>query len=211
MLTQFLQISGESIQKAAIAIQEGGLVVYPTDTVYGLGCNPFDEEAVNKLAMAKRRNKGTFPVLVAALRKAKELGDISGDAEALALEFWPGPLTIVVSSHATLPLQVIGPEKMIGLRIPRRQDTLDLISKAGGSVLGTSANISGSPSLTKAEDALKVFEGKVDIVLDGGSMSMGVESTVVRKIKSGIEVLREGAISRGELRTALTSNVELQE
>jgi L-threonylcarbamoyladenylate synthase len=209
MLTQFLQISGESIQKAATAIQEGRLVVYPTDTVYGLGCNPFDEKAVNKLAMVKRRNKGSFPVLVATLRKAKELGDISGDAEALALEFWPGPLTIVVSSHATLPLQVTGPEKMIGLRIPGRQDTLDLISRAGGSVLGTSANISGSSSLTKAEDALKVFEGRVDIVLDGGFMSMGVESTVVRKTKSGIQVLREGAISRGELRKALTSNVEL--
>jgi L-threonylcarbamoyladenylate synthase len=99
---------------------------------------------------------------------------------------------------------------MIGLRIPGRKDTLDLISKSGGSLLGTSANISGNRSLSKAEDALRVFDGKVDIVLDGGLMSTGVESTVVRKIKSSIQVLREGAISRGELRTALASNVELQ-
>jgi L-threonylcarbamoyladenylate synthase len=211
MLTQFLRISGESIQKAAGVIQEGGLVVYPTDTVYGLGCNPFDEKAVNTLAMVKRRNKGSFPVLVATLRKARELGDISGDAEALAMKFWPGPLTIVVSSYAALPTQVSGPEKMIGLRIPRRQDTLDLISRAGGSLLGTSANISGSSSLSKAEDALKVFEGKVDIVLDGGLTSTGVESTVVRKTKSSIQVLREGAISRRELRTALASNAILEE
>jgi L-threonylcarbamoyladenylate synthase len=211
MLTRFLKISGESIQQAAMAIQKGGLVVYPTDTVYGLGCDPFDEEAVDKVATAKGRNKGNFPVLVNTLGKARELGDISGDVEALALRFWPGPLTIVVPSHAPLPFQVIGPEEVIGLRVPGRQDTLDLISKSGGSVLGTSANISGKLSLSNAEDALKVFEGKVDIVLDGGSMSKGLESTVVREAKSGIQVLREGAISRGELRMALASNVELQE
>jgi L-threonylcarbamoyladenylate synthase len=163
------------------------------------------------VAAAKGRNKGNFPVLVNTLSKARELGDINGDVEALALRFWPGPLTIVVPSHATLPFQVIGPEKVIGLRVPGRQDTLDLISKSGGSVLGTSANISGKLSLSKAEDALKVFEGKVDIVLDGGSMSKGLESTVVREAKSGIQVLREGAISRRELRTVLPSNVELQE
>jgi L-threonylcarbamoyladenylate synthase len=211
MLTQLLKISGESIQKAATAIQNGGLVVYPTDTVYGLGCNPFDEKAVNNLATVKVRNKGNFPVLVDTLDKARELGDINGDAEALALRFWPGPLTIIVASQATLPLQVIGPEKMIGLRIPGRRDTVDLISRSGGSIIGTSANVSGKPSLRKAEDALKAFEGKVDIVLDGGFTSTGVGSTVVRMTKSSIQVLREGAISLGELRTALDPNVELQE
>jgi L-threonylcarbamoyladenylate synthase len=211
MLTQFLKISDESIQRAAAAIQKGGLVVYPTDTVYGLGCDPFNEKAVDKLARVKRRNNRSFPVLVATLGKAREMGDISGDAEALALRFWPGPLTIVVSCHVTLPLQVTGPERMIGLRIPGRRDTMDLILRSGESLLGTSANISGSPSLSKAEDAFKVFDGKVDIVLDGGFMRTGVESTVVRKTEDGIQVLREGVISRGELRTVLASKVELQE
>jgi L-threonylcarbamoyladenylate synthase len=211
MLTQFLKISDESIQRAAAAIQKGGLVVYPTDTVYGLGCDPFNEKAVDKLARVKRRNNRSFPVLVATLGKAREMGDISGDAEALALRFWPGPLTIVVSCHVTLPLQVTGPERMIGLRIPGRRDTMDLILRSGESLLGTSANISGSPSLSKAEDAFKVFDGKVDIVLDGGFMRTGVESTVVRKTEDGTQVLREGVISRGELRTVLASKVELQE
>ncbi len=210
MLTQFLNISGESIQKAATAIQRGGLVVYPTDTVYGLGCDPFDEKAVNKLATLKGRSKGNFPVLVGTLRKARELGDIRGEVEALALRFWPGPLTIVVSCQAKFPLLVSGPEKMIGLRIPGRRDTLDLISKSGGSLLGTSANISGNPSLSRAEDAFKVFGGKVDIVLDGGITSTGLESTVVIQTKSGIQVLREGAILRRELRKALASNVEFR-
>ncbi len=209
MLTQFLKISGESIQRAATAIRKGGLVVYPTDTVYGLGCDPFDEEAVNKLANVKRRSKGNLPVLVGTVEKARELGDIDGDAETLALRFWPGPLTIVVSSNVEFPLQVIGPNRMIGLRVPGREDTLDLITKSGGSLVGTSANVSGAPPLRQAKDALKVFEGKVDMVLDGGSLSTGVESTVVRAITSGVQVLREGAISRGEIKTALKSNAGL--
>ncbi len=211
MLTQFLNISGESIQKAATAIQSGGLVVYPTDTVYGLGCDPFDEKAVNTVAIVKGRSKGNFPVLVDTLGRARELGDIGGDVETLALRYWPGPLTIVVPSEAKLPLQVTGLEKMVGLRIPDRRDTLDLISKAGGSLLGTSPNISGNLSLRTAEDAFKVFEGKVDIVLNGGITSARLESTVVKRTRSGVQVLREGAIGSKDLRKALPSNVELLE
>src|SRR5438094_6096415 len=105
MLTQFLNISGKSIRKAAAAIQSGGLVVYPTDTVYGLGCNPFDEKAVNSVSTVKGRSKGHFPVLVDTLGRARDLGDIGGDVETLALRYWPGPLTIVVASQAKLPFQ----------------------------------------------------------------------------------------------------------
>jgi len=211
MLTQFLNITSESIQKAATAIQSGGLVVYPTDTVYGLGCNPFDEKAVNMVSTVKGRSKGLFPVLVDTLSRARELGDIGGDVETLALRYWPGPLTIVVASQAKLPFQVTGLEKMVGLRIPDRGDTLDLISKAGGSLLGTSANISGNLSLIKAEDAFKVFNGKVDLVLNGGITSIGLESTVVKQTKFGIQVLREGAIGSSDIRKVLPSNVDLQE
>ena len=210
MLTQLLNISGESIRKAAATIQSGGLVVYPTDTVYGLGCDPFDEKAVNRLAAVKGRSRGNLPVLVDTLGRARELGAISGDIEKLALRYWPGPLTIVVASHAKLPLQVTGLEKMVGLRIPGRRDTLDLISKAGGSLLGTSANISGNHSVRKAEDAFKVFDGKVDIVLNGGITSTGLESTVVKQTESGIRVLREGAIGSRDIRKVLPSNVELR-
>ena len=211
MLTQFLNITSESIQKAAMAIQSGGLVVYPTDTVYGMGCNPFDEKAVNTVAIVKGRSKGNFPVLVDTLSRARELGDIGGDVETLALRYWPGPLTIVVASQAKLPFQVTGLEKMVGLRIPDRRDTLDLISKAGGSLLGTSANISGNPPLRKGEDAFKVFDGKVDLVLNGGITSTGLESTVVKQTEFGIQVLREGAIGSRDIRKVLPSNVDLQD
>jgi len=209
MLTQFLNITSESIQKAATAIQNGGLIVYPTDTVYGLGCDPINEKSVDRLATVKGRSKGNFPVLVSTISRAKELGDIAGDAETLALRFWPGPLTIVVPSKTALPFQVTGPEKMVGLRIPGRQDTLNLILKSGGALVGTSANISGDPSLRNAEDAFKVFGGKVDIILNGGITFAGVESTVVKQTKSGIQVLRQGAIGPRDLRNALASHTEL--
>ena len=211
MRTQFLKVTSESIQKAAMVVQNGGIVVYPTDTVYGLGCDPFDERAVQRLTTVKARSKGNLPVLVDSLRRAKELGEIDIDVRPLTLRFWPGPLTIVVPSRVSLPLQVSGPENMIGLRIPGRQDTLNLISKSGGSLVGTSANISGVPSISMGEDAFKVFEGKVDIVLDGGFTSTSPSSTVVTKTLSGIRVLREGAISRTELGAVLTPNVQLQE
>jgi L-threonylcarbamoyladenylate synthase len=210
MLTQFLNINSESIRKAATAIRSGGLVVYPTDTVYGLGCDPFDEKAVNRVSIVKGRGRRNFPVLVDTLDRAREFGDIGGYVETLALRYWPGPLTIVVASRAKLPLQVTGLEKMVGLRIPSRQDTLDLISKAGGSLLGTSANISGDLSLRKAEDAFKVFDGKVDIVLNGGITSTGLESTVVKQTETGIQVLREGAIESRDIRKVLRSKVELR-
>ena len=207
-LTRLLMIGNESIREAAATILKGGLVVYPTDTVYGLGCHPFDKEAVNKVADVKRRSKGNFPVLVGSVEKAKELGEVDGDAETLALRFWPGPLTIVVSSRAEFPPPIAGTDRMVGLRIPRRKDTLDFIAMSGGSLVGTSANISGAPSIRQAEEALKIFDGKVDLVMDGGSLFKSLESTVVRVTGKHVDILREGAVSRQEIVMALKTKVE---
>ncbi len=206
-MTRLLRIDKESIREAAATILKGGLVVYPTDTVYGLGCKPFDKEAVNKVADVKRRIKGNFPVLVETIEKAKELGEVDGDAETLALRFWPGPLTIVVSSRAELPSSIVGTDRMVGLRVPGRKDTLDFISMCGGSLVGTSANISGAPSMRRADEALKTFEGKVDLVLDGGSLAKSPESTVVRATSKRVDILREGAVSRQEIVMALKAKV----
>jgi len=210
-LTRLLRIRSESIRDAAAAILKGGLVVYPTDTVYGLGCHPFDKVAVNKVADVKRRSKGNFPVLVSSIEKAKELGEVDGDAETLALRFWPGPLTIVVSSSAEFPLPIVGADRMVGLRVPGRKDTLELISMCGGSIIGTSANISGTPSVRRAKEALEVFDGKVDLVLDGGSLSKSPESTVVRVTGKHVQILREGAVSRQEIVIALRSRLEYRD
>jgi L-threonylcarbamoyladenylate synthase len=206
-LTQLLKISAESIQRAATTVREGGLVVYPTDTVYGLGCNPFNEGAVARLASVKERTKENLPVLVSDLEKARLLGNFNESLEIPMKRFWPGPLTIVVPCKVSLPLHVIGQDRMIGLRIPGREETLDLISKSGGFLVGTSANISGMPSLRNAQDALTVFDEKVDVILDGGSAAIYIESTVVRQTKYGIQLLREGAIKYDEFEAALPTKL----
>ena len=200
--------SARHINEVLDVLNNGGVIIFPTDTVYGLGCNPFHEKAVHNLALVKRRSKGNFPILVDTITKARELGHIGTVAESLASRFWPGPLTIVVPSRAAFPFQISGREKTVGLRIPRRPDTLELISGSGGALVGTSANISGSSSSRDAKEALHLLEGKVDIVLDGGLLPANLESTVVRLSESSIQVLREGAISQGELGTAISSKTE---
>lgn len=202
-MTQLLKINTDSILRAAATVRAGGLVIYPTDTVYGLGCDPFDEAAVSKLANVKQRTKENLPVLVSDLEKAKLLGDFKDTLETAIRRFWPGPLTIVVPCKVSLPFQVIGHDRMVGLRIPGREDALNLISGSGGFLVGTSANISGMPSLRNADDALTVFDGRVDVILDGGPVSSRLESTVVRQADYGIQLIREGAIKYGELEATL--------
>src|SRR5207245_9602301 len=139
-----------------------------------------------------------------------ELCEIGGDSDTLALPFSPGPLTIVVSALADFPIQVIGRDRMIGLRVPRRGDTVDLISKSGGSLIGTSANISGTPSLRQAKDALTLFDGKVDVVLNGGSLTTLVEPTVVTATRGGTKGIRSGTSKRRNRRKAREPQCQLQ-
>ena len=209
-MTELLKVSTESIQRAATTVRDGGLVIYPTDTVYGLGCDPFNELSVNHLAGVKQRTKENLPVLVSSLEKARLLGVFTEELEVPIRRFWPGPLTIVVPCKLSLPIQVVGQDRMIGLRLPGREDTLDLISRSGGYLVGTSANISGMPALLDAEDALGVFNGKVDLILDGGVVSTRVESTVVKQTDYGIKLLREGAIKFAEFEAALPSKSTAQ-
>jgi len=183
-----------AIRRAAEVVSNGGLVAYPTDTVYGLGCNPFNPTAVRRLVKAKRRLKGGLPVLVDCSQRAKKLGQFNPVAVQLANNFWPGGLTLVVPSALEFPPEVSS-EGLIGLRVPNREDTLQLIRGCSSSLVGTSANISGMPPATTADEVLTSLGEEIDIVLDGGPCKSGKESTVVRVTSKGCLILREGAIS----------------
>jgi L-threonylcarbamoyladenylate synthase len=169
------------------------LVVYPTDTVYGLGCDPFDDAAVARLFEAKARSEKPIPILCEDLKKAEELVDLSAFALRLAKEFWPGALTIVGPARVGLPFQVNQGSGEVGVRVPAHAFCHDLILACGGVLAGTSANLSGRPPCRTAREALKAMEGVVDLILDGGTCS-GKESTVVRVRGNRTEVLRRGAI-----------------
>lgn len=172
-------------------IVEGELVAYPTDTVYALGCDPFNSFAVQRLLHAKERSQNNLPVLVDSLEKADSIGVFDNAARLLAETFWPGPLTIVVNSKQDLP----GSGETVGLRIPARRDTVELIRQAGGAIVGTSANISGNPATRSASEVMKQLHGRIALVLDGGQSESALESTVVRVGLGRVSILREKAIS----------------
>jgi L-threonylcarbamoyladenylate synthase len=202
-MTRIVGTSIDDIKEAAKLVLEGRLIAYPTDTVYGLGCNPFDADAVDRLVQAKDRVKGSLPILVSSLKDTERLGEIRGLAAILANRFWPGPLTLVVQPRRKFPARITGDSLLVGLRIPNHETARRLIKECGGALTGTSANISGRPSLRTAEEVLRELEGRIDLVVDGGPTSLGRESTVVRVLEDETTVLREGAISRDDILKAL--------
>jgi L-threonylcarbamoyladenylate synthase len=201
--TRLVAMSSESIVEAAKLVLVGQLIAYPTDTVYGLGCNPFDADAVDRLVKAKGRVKGSLPVLVSSLKEADRLGEISQVARTLAEKFWPGPLTLVVTSEGDFPRIVTDHSPLVGLRIPNHEMARELIQQCGGALIGTSANISGHSSLSTASEVFRELKDRIDLVLDGEPAPLGRESTVVRVVRDEVTVLREGAISQDDILKAL--------
>jgi L-threonylcarbamoyladenylate synthase len=202
-MTKLVGASIDDIKEAARLVLEGGVIAYPTDTVYGLGCNPFDADAVDRLVKAKERIKVSLPILVSSLKDAERLGEISGLAVTLANRFWPGPLTLVVRPRSNFPARVTGDTILVGLRVPNHETARRLIKECGGALIGTSANISGHASLKTAKEVVRELEGRIDLVLDGGPAPIGRESTVVRVNGDEVTMLREGAISRDDILKAL--------
>ena len=204
-MTRLLAADLPGVMEGARVLRDGGLVAYPTDTVYGLGCDPLDHQAVIRLVNAKERSFGELPVLVHTIERAREIGNIDKTSLRLAQRFWPGPLTLVVPARVLLPPQLVGPSNTVGLRIPNRAETLELVKRCGGAIVGTSANITGHSPPQSAEDVWRDLEGRIDIVLDGGPTTLRIESTVVRVDNSEVTVLREKAISKKEISDALVA------
>lgn len=205
MRARLLPMDSASIAKAAQVVRRGGLVVFPTDTVYGLGCDPLNHAAVRRLFEAKGRESKPVPLLCASLEKASTLVELSGRALELANEHWPGALTIVAPVRRAFPPQLTQGKRYIGVRVPNSASCLELIAACGGMLTGTSANISGKPSSRSAAEALDQLGDVVDLVLDGGRLG-GLESTVVQVDGDGVTILRTGPIGVGnELRGPRTS------
>mgnify|MGYP003392911071 CR=1 FL=1 len=181
---------------AAKVIKEGGLVVFPTETVYGVATNFFDIKAMKRLCSAKARPEGKpFTVHIADIKMIRNTGcSITGAAKKLMAEFWPGPLTIILKSRNG---------KKIGFRMPADKIALELIRRSGVPVAASSANLSGRPAPVTVEEAMADLEGRIDIVIDGGRTKVGLESTVVDLAADPFKVLRVGAIKEEELSKAI--------
>ncbi len=188
------------IESAAKAIREGNLVAFPTETVYGIAANFFDEKAIENLYRLKQRPRSKpFTIHIADIKMIESLGCfVTKEALRLISKFWPGPLTIVLKS---------GADGTLGFRIPANRIALDLIKSAGVPVVAPSANLSGNKPPTSAGEALKDLDGKIDMLLDGGHTDIGIESTVVDLTVTPPKVLREGAIKREEIGKVLACSV----
>jgi tRNA threonylcarbamoyl adenosine modification protein (Sua5/YciO/YrdC/YwlC family) len=179
------------INEAAAVLKNGGLVVFPTETVYGIAANALNRDAIDKLYEIKNRPKDKpFSVHIADFNSLKQLGIVlSSGAERVARRFWPGPLTLVAFNNK---------KEKIGLRMPDNNIAALLLKKAGVPVVAPSANISGNKAPVSIEEVLSDMDGHVDIILDGGRARIGMESTVMDVTENPFKILREGAIPAKE-------------
>lgn len=199
------KVERKEIEHAAEIIKSGGLVIYPTDTVYGLGVDAFNRQAVLRVFEAKQRELNKpISIAVANVEQAREVVEWDDSIDALAKKFLPGPLTMILKKKVGFPDELIASEDKIGVRIPNHDVALDLIKLVGRPITTTSANISGQPNPRTAKEAVKQVGDKVDFVLDAGECEIGEPSTVVELVDGRVKILRAGAISKKEIEGVLS-------
>ena len=194
-----------AIERAAKILRDGGLVAFPTETVYGLGAHALDPQAVHKIFAAKER-PGWDPLIVHVrdLAMARPLMKrLVSQFELLASRFWPGPLTLVVEKAPQVPAEVTARRPTIALRMPWHPVAAALLEVAGLPIAAPSANRFGRPSPTRAEHVIEDLADRVDLILDAGPTPIGVESTVLDLTQSPPAILRPGGVSREQLERVL--------
>jgi len=200
---KFLEATDETIRATGFILREGGVVVYPTETVYGLGCLPSDPDASQRVCEIKGRADKPLPLICADIEAARKVVDMSPEAEKLAARFWPGPLTIVLPSRVKYSMWVMHGAKTLGVRVSPYPVAQKLAREAGGVIVSTSANISGDEPARSAEEAKRIFGNRVDVILDGGPSPGGESSTVVDLSGEEVWLLRKGPVSGKEIMDAL--------
>ena len=195
------KIDYTKLKEVARTIKQGGVVVFPTETVYGIGANGLSENAVKRIYEVKQRplNK-PISLLVNGTDMINEIAqDITDLEKALIREFFPGPLTIILKKKDIVPNIVTANSNTVGVRMPSNEIALKLIEYAGVPIATPSANISGKPSGTNMEDIMKDFEGKVDYFIDDGPSKIGISSTIVQVIDGVPHILRQGKITEEQI------------
>ena len=189
------------ITEAATLIRGGGLVAFPTETVYGLGANALDESAIERIYRVKgREHDKPLALLVADRDTAGKLGARIPDfAFRLMEEYWPGPLTLIFEASAIVPSSVKGPGGTIGVRMPDHPVALELIRSSDLPLAATSANPSGEISPTTADEVGKTLGARIDLIIDGGGTAVKIPSTVIDVTGDRPVIVREGNLSREQV------------
>jgi len=208
-MVKILNIDGRSPQvdvivEAAAAIRAGGLVIYPTETVYGLGADACSDEAVAKVFVAKARPiEDQISIAVSSLEMARQFTQLTHKAETVFKKFLPGPLTVILRAKPTISKLLTAGTRKVGVRVPDHPVALKLLDFVGGPITSTSANISGRPAPSTVREALDQLGKSVDLAVDAGRCRLGVASTVVDLTVEPFEVLREGPVTREKIKKAL--------
>lgn len=202
-------INKEEVKSSIKMLKEGKILVVPTDTVYGICSDATNEKAVEKIFRIKNRDKNNpLNILVSSVDMAKKYTkNFNKIAETLANKFWPGALTMVFEKNDLIPKIVTANKETIGVRIPDNEVTLNIINELNLPIACPSANISGRPSGTVIEDIKSDFKDNVDIYIDCGPSKIGIESTIVKINENSVEILRQGKITKEEIK-ALGIKVE---
>ena len=210
METLKLTTQTADIRKAAEIIQRGGLVAFPTETVYGLGADAMNPEAVAAVYEAKGRPSDN-PMIV-HISRASDIGQLtpmlSAQIVTVIENFWPGPLTIVVKKKPGVPDRTTGGLDTVAVRMPDSEAALELISLSGCPIAAPSANLSGSPSPTRAKDVIADLDGRIDAIIQGEDCRVGIESTVLDLSGDEPMILRPGIITAESLEAALGREVK---
>lgn len=191
----------EKLREPANIIRNGGIVIFPTETVYGIGTNGFNEESIRKIYEIKKRNfSKPISLLVSNMEMVEMVAEDISDLEyALMEKFWPGPFTIILKKKKIVPDILTANSDTVGVRMPNGIVAKKLIEYAGVPVATPSANISGKPSGTSINDIIEDFKGKVDYIIDTGLSELGIPSTIVKVVGNVPNILRGGTISKEQV------------
>ena len=202
-------VSRREIEKGVKILQKGGVIAFPTDTVYGLGADAFNCAAVERVFKIKNRSKRQqLPILIADIERLTTLAEpIPEITWFLARRFWPGGLTLVLPKIDTMPAY-LAPGPTIAVRIPNHPVCLALIQHLGDPIIGTSANISGRPAALTAEEVGQQLGGKIDLIINGGQCPGGKESTILDITHEPPIILRQGIIPSHEIDKAYKEYLE---
>ena len=200
---EIVEASEENIRRAAVIVRLGGVVIYPTDTVYGLGCDPANVDATRRICEIKGRADKPLPLACSDVEAAKRIVEFNPIAERLAERFWPGPLTMVLPAKVDYPIWVTHGARTLGVRVPGHPVARRLAKLSGGVIVTTSANKSGEPPPKTALEAAEQIGEEVDLILDAGPAPLKQPSTVLDLSGDELWIIRPGPIKAEDIKKAL--------
>lgn len=187
-----------SIQKAIEALQNGRLIIYPTDTVYGIGCSIHQKQAIENIYRLKGKSKfDPMSIICSSIQQASAYVKISNNAYKVLRRCFPGPFTVILEARREIPKLMLSRRKEVGIRIPDNNVATEIVNNLNHPILNTSVNLDGAEIVNNPDFIAERFEGKVEVLLDGGNLPDAEESSVIRLVDDTIEIIREG---KGDLR-----------